>query len=183
MSITEAVPALKAAGLVGTWNTNVVAGRSVLDEGAAALLAGNAGLAGQPLPMEAALAATYRDDKQWLFERIKRVRQTGGPFSAEFRIVTAAGDIRWILNRGTLTIDPSGQMIGAGAYIDTTDSHAGTFISAAFLPERIDDPLEAAADRCLQVHRHLKRGGFIELRRTAEVLLLGIGKALAERKG
>ena len=42
MMFTDAiVPALQAAGLIGVWSTNVVAGRSVLDEGAAAILAGN----------------------------------------------------------------------------------------------------------------------------------------------
>ncbi len=55
-SIAGMDPALRAAGLIGTWGTSVAAGRSVLDHGAAELLAGNASLAGQPLPLEAALA-------------------------------------------------------------------------------------------------------------------------------
>jgi hypothetical protein len=181
-SIAESAPALKAAGFIGVWSTNVVAGRTILDAGAAALLAGNPDLVGHPIPMEIALGATHPADRAWLFERILRVRQTGGPFSAEFRIVTAAGDVRWILNRGLLAPDESGKLTGLGAYIDTTDSHASPFISAASLTERLDDPLEAAADRCLQAHRHLKRGGFTDLRRVAEVLLTGIGRALAERK-
>lgn len=180
-SIAEIVPALRAAGLVGIWNTNAVVGRSILDEGAAELLAGNVSLAGQPIPMEVALGATHPDDRTWLFERIRRVRQTGGPFSAEFRVVTAAGDVRWILNRGSLTPDSSGVMKGLGAYIDTTDSYRSPFISAASLNTGIDDPLELAADRCLEAHAALKILGDTYLRLRAESLLTGIGQALARR--
>lgn len=140
LSIATEAPALRAAGLVGVWNTNVVAGRSLLDEGAATLLAGNPSLAGTPLPLEAALVTIHPDDRNWVFERIRRVRQTGGPFSAEFRILTGDGRVRWILNRGTLTPDATGAMKGLGAYLDTTDSHGSAFRSASALKQTGDDP-------------------------------------------
>lgn len=180
-SIAGMDPALRAAGLIGTWGTNVAAGRSVLDEGAAALLAGNAALAGQPLPLEAALARTHPDDRDWVFERIRRVRQTGGPFSAEFRILTETNEVRWVLNRGTLTRDGAGAMQGRGAYIDTTDTHRGPFISAASLDQDAGDALATAADRCIEAHAALERGGHLDLRRLSETLLFGIGRALARR--
>jgi hypothetical protein len=181
-SIAEAAPALRAAGLIGVWDTDVVAGRSILDKGAAALLAGNVGLAGQPLPLEVALGATHPDDRTWLFERIRRVRQTGGPFSAEFRVLTSTGDVRWVLNRGSITPDNSGAMKGLGAYIDTTDTHSTPFIPAAFLNRVGEDPLAHAADRCLETHMALGSGGYTDLRRITEMLLLGIGRALAQRQ-
>ncbi|KQP79271.1 diguanylate cyclase [Methylobacterium sp. Leaf113] len=180
-SIAEAAPALRAAGLVGVWNTDVVAGKSILDAGAAALLAGNIGLAGRPIPLEVALGATHPDDKAWLFARIRRVRQMGGVFSAEFRVVTATGDVRWVLNRGTLAPDTSGAMKGLGAYIDTTDSHNTRFVSAGSLAQVGEDPLAHAADRCLETHSALAAGGYTNLRRITETLLLGIGRALAQR--
>ena len=182
VSIASAAPALQAAGLIGIWNTNVVAGCSVLDEGAAALLAGNAGLAGKPLPLEVALARTHPDDRTWVFERIRRVRQTGGPFSAEFRILAETGEVRWVLNRGALVRDPSGMMQGRGVYIDTTDSHAGASMPAASYPDGVDDPLTAAADLCIGVHTELRRGGHADLRRLSETLLVGIGRSLARRQ-
>lgn len=175
--------ALIAAGFVGTWNTNVVAGRSILDEGAASLLAGNISLAGKPLPLEAALACTHPEDRTWVFERIRQVRQTGGPFSAEFRVITATGDIRWVLNRGTLVHDHTGMMQGSGAYIDTTDTHAGAFIPAASLPQIKDDPLITAADRCIEAHAAIQRSDRPDLRYLTEALLSGIGRALAQRRG
>lgn len=182
---TDAVaPALQAAGLIGVWNTNVVAGRSILDEGAAAILAGNPSLAGELLPLEVALGRTHPDDRDWVFERIRRVRQTGGPFSAEFRILGEKDEVRWVLNRGTLVRDQAGAMHGRGVYIDTTDSHSGPFISAAAVAPRPDheDPLIAAADQCVEVHAALKRGGYVDLRHLSETLLFGIGRSLASRR-
>ncbi|APT35085.1 hypothetical protein MCBMB27_05794 (plasmid) [Methylobacterium phyllosphaerae] len=180
-SIAGMAPALRAAGLIGTWGTNVAAGRSVLDEGAAALLAGNAALAGQPLPLEAALARTHPDDRDWVFERIRRVRQTGGPFSAEFRILTDMNEVRWVLNRGALTPDETGAMQGRGAYIDTTDAHRDAFISAASLSQDPVNTLDVAADHCIAAHTALERGGHFDLHRISEMLLFGIGQALARR--
>jgi hypothetical protein len=180
-SIAGMDPALRAAGLIGTWGTNVAAGRSVLDEGAAALLAGNAALAGQPLPLEAALARTHPDDREWVFERIRRVRQTGGSFSAEFRILTETREVRWVLNRGTLTRDGTGAMQGRGAYIDTTDTHRSPFVSATALDQDAEDPLTTAADHCIEAHVALERGGDLNLHRLSEALLFEIGRAIARR--
>jgi hypothetical protein len=175
-------PALQAAGLIGVWNTNVVAGRSMLDEGAAAVLAGNPSLAGEPLPLEVALGRTHPDDRDWVFERIRRVRQTGGPFSAEFRILGEKNEVRWVLNRGTLVRNQAGAMQGRGIYIDTTDSHSGPFFPAAAPEHNLEDPLIAAADHCMEVHAALKRGGPVDLRRLSEALLFGIGRSLATRR-
>jgi hypothetical protein len=182
LSIATAVPALHAAGVIGVWNTNVVAGRSILDEGAATLLAGNASLAGHPIPMEIALGCTHPEDRAWVFERIRIVRQTGGPFSAEFRVLTSTADVRWVLNRGALTRDGAGTMTGLGAYIDTTDSHRSPFITPTSVDQETDDPLLLAADRCLAAHAALQSGGHVDLRLRTEMLLSGIGRALARRQ-
>ena len=113
--------ALSAFGFVGAWETNVPAGRSVLDAGASGVMAGDASLAGKPLTLDAALARIHPEDRGWVFERIARVRETGGAFSADFRIVTEAGDVRWIRNRGHLARTEAG-MHGYGAFFDVTDT-------------------------------------------------------------
>lgn len=173
--------ALRAAGIVGTWETDVPAAVSFLDEGAAALLAGDVGLAGQALPLEVALGRTHPDDRSWVFGRIRQARQTGGPISAEFRIVTETGDVRWILNRGSLAPDRAGAMHGYGAYIDTTDSHRGPFLSAQPAETNEADPLIVAADRYIEAHAALGQTGYRKLRRLSELTLFEIGRALAER--
>ncbi len=128
MSLSPATElALQAAGLIGTWNTDVKAARSVLDSGAAALLAGDVGLAGQPLPLEIALQRAHPDSRDWVFDRIRRMRRTGGPFSAEFRVETPTHHVKWVLTLGILAPDEAGMMRGPGCYIDTTSTHTKPF--------------------------------------------------------
>lgn len=181
MAFTVAVPALQAAGLIGIWNTDVAAGLSVLDEGAAAVLAGNADLAGQPLPLEAALGRIHPDDRDWLFGQIRQARRTGGSFSAEFRVLSETGNVRWILNRGTISHTEDGRMQGLGAYIDTTVGHRSSSVTAALLTLGVEDPLLVAADRCIEAHTALQQGDHADLRNLSELLLTSIGRTLARR--
>lgn len=177
--------ALRAAGFVGTWNTDVQAGRSVLDEGAATLLAGNAALAGERLPLEVALGRTHPADRDWVFDRIRRARRTGGPFSAEWRITTEAGEVRWILTRGVLAPDEAGMMRGQGIYVDTTDHHSSPFLPSLAAEQReldASDPLITAADRCLEAHTAILQTGHSTVRRLSDTLLWELGRALARRE-
>ena len=181
VALAATVPALQAAGLVGIWNTDVAAGRSVLDEGAAAVMAGNADLAGQPLPLEAALGRIHPDDRDWLFGQIRQARRTGGPFSAEFRVLGEAGTVRWILNRGTISLTEGGRTQGLGAYIDTTVGHRSLSVPAALFAQGGEDPLLLATDRCIEAHTALKAGDHADLRSLSELLLTSIGRTLAQR--
>lgn len=198
MALTStAADALQAAGFVGVWDTDVRAGRSVLDSGAASLMAGDPGLAGTPLPLDAALGRIHPADRDWVFGRIRHVRHTGGPVSLEFRVVTGTGETRWILNRGCLSPDSDGRLHGRGAYIDVTDLHRhgiraavvtgstngatsgatnGTMSGAASGAD-----LNAAADHGIQIHAALERHGDPYLRSVSGMLLLGIGRALSRR--
>ncbi|MCJ2131316.1 PAS domain-containing protein [Methylobacterium sp. E-045] len=180
-SIATSDPALRAAGIVGIWNTNVPVALSVLDEGAARLLAGNVDLAGRPIPLSIALGRTHPDDRDWVFDRIRRVRETGGSTSTEFRIVTETGEVRWILNRGFLAPDANGVMRGRGAYIDTTDSHQVPFISPEANKITEGDPLIEAADRCIGARNAITRTGNPDLLRLSNLVLLEIGRVLAAR--
>ncbi len=173
--------ALRAAGVIGLWNTNVPAALSILDEGAATLMAGNAALAGRPLPLEIALGQIHPDDRDWVFDRIRRVRRTGGPVSAEFRVVTGEGQVRWVLNQGSLAPDESGAMQGCGAYIDTTDHHGPAFWASSPGDLSGTDPLIAAADLTLDAHGAITQSGDRRLRHYSDMLLFEIGRVLARR--
>ena len=174
--------ALSAFGFVGAWETNVPAGRSVLDAGASGVMAGDASLAGKPLTLDAALARIHPEDRGWVFERIARVRETGGAFSADFRIVTEAGDVRWIRNRGHLARTEAG-MHGYGAFFDVTDTRPKLDVlprpTLLVLPPT--DPLEQAADQILAARMAIDRTGQTRLRTLVDTLLLEVGRALARR--
>ncbi len=176
-------PALRAAGLIGIWSTNVPAALSILDEGAAALMAGDVTLAGRPIPLEVALGRTHPDDREWVFDRIRRVRRTGGPVSAECRVMTSTGETRWVLIQGSLAEDETGAMQGCGAYIDTTDHHVPAFWASGPQEVPADDPLIAAADLTLDAHGAIAKTGERGLRHLSDLLLFEIGQVLAKRMG
>jgi hypothetical protein len=180
-SVIASEPALRAAGVIGLWNTDVPASLSILDEGAAALMAGDPALAGLPIPLEIALGRTHPDDRDWVFDRIRRVRQTGGPVSAEFRVLTATGEVRWVLNQGSLAPDETGAMHGCGAYIDTTDHHVPSFWASSPESASADDPLITAADLTLDAHGAIAKTGERRIRHLSDLLLFEIGRALARR--
>jgi len=172
--------ALQAAGFIGTWDTDVPAGRSVLDLGAASVLAGNPGLVGKPVPLDVALARIHPEDRDRVFGTIRDLRQTGGPVALEFRILTRTGETRWILNQGLLAPAETGRLHGRGTYIDITNLYgrSGPQRDGGAVPT---EHLDAAADHCVQLHIALERHGDASLRRMAGMLLLGIGRALAQR--
>jgi len=180
LSGTMNVSALRAAGIIGTWNTDVSAGLSLLDEGAATLMAGNGKLAEQPITLEVALSRLHPEDRDWVFTWIRHARLTGGPIAAEFRVVTKTGEVRWILNRGYLGRDASGTMRGYGIYIDTTDTRRAALGSRSDASTE-DDPLYQAADHGLRAHAAIQRSGDAYLTVLANTLLMGIGHVLARR--
>ncbi len=143
---STAAPALQAAGLIGTWNTDVSAGRSVLDLGAASVLAGNPGLVGKPVPLDVALGRIHPEDRDRVFDTIQHLRQTGGSVAIAFRILTGAGGA-----------SPRSGVPGPA------------------------ETLDAAADHCIQAHTALERHGDASLHLLSRMLLLGVGRALAQR--
>jgi hypothetical protein len=174
-------PALRAAGVIGTWTTNISEALSVLDEGAAQVLAGDIKLAGRSIPLELALSRTHPNDRDWVFDRINRARRTGGYVTTEFRILTETGEARWVLVRGVVAPDTDGVMRSRGAYIDTTDNH-----SSPFFPLNVDriaqtDPLTEAADRCIDARNAVNRTGHPTLQLLSNMILFEIGRVLAAR--
>ncbi|GJD58120.1 PAS domain-containing protein [Methylobacterium dankookense] len=170
---------LEAAGVIGTWTTDVRAGRSVLDDGAAAAMAGDAGLAGKPLPLDVALGRIHPEDRAWVFDRILRVREEGGPFTAEFRIRGEGGAVRWVLNQGRLPRPGEGRH-GHGTYIDTTQRHLAAGSPGSGWDE--PDVLEVAADHCIAAREAIDRSGRPMLRLLIDALLLEIGRHLVRRR-
>lgn len=178
------IDALRAAGFVGTWATDVEAGTSILDHGAALMIAGDATLAGKPLTIDRVYACIHDEDRDWMFERIAHVRRRGGSLSAEFRIHSANGEIRTILGRGTAEPDLQGRMQGRGVFFDLTEGHRGRFRPTApeVHPQVANDPLDVAAKHCIATRELIVRTGNPMLRLLADALLLELGHALAQTR-
>jgi len=121
------------------------------------------------------------------------VTRNGGPFLSEFRVIDAAGDIRWIQCRGQYALGEGGVMTGRGVLVDVTDLHAwsGPIPSQSAVltvrqppmaaPTVPSDPLAEAADLAVQLRTSLGRTGHGALRLAADLLLWEINTAIAER--
>ncbi len=70
------------------------------------------------------LSLVHRDDRGMVEEAIDRARDADAPFSLEYRIVRADGEVRWVLDRGQLVPGPSGRLWLDGALFDITERRA-----------------------------------------------------------
>ncbi|MCJ2111573.1 PAS domain-containing protein [Methylobacterium sp. E-025] len=116
----------------------------------------------------------------------RRVREEGGLFVWEHRVVPEAGNVRWVLARGHFDRDSqSGVMRGRGILIDMTDvrrdGHADG--SMDFLAKDMAAPLlERIADGALQIRGmidDLNPKGVKRLKPLVDALLLELGRQLA----
>jgi PAS domain S-box-containing protein len=70
------------------------------------------------------LSLVHKDDRDLVLEAIDRARVGFGPFSLEYRIVRADGEVRWVLDRGQLVPGPGGRLWLDGALFDVTERRA-----------------------------------------------------------
>lgn len=176
--------ALTASGVVGTWSWSARPDRCILDEGAAEVLAGDHAIAGLPLPLERAKARVHPDDRPELFRHFKRLRRSGGLFVAEYRTVSASGQVRRILDRGRLVRSEAGAVAhGHGIIIDVTERDPNP---GAVSVEARPDPvalLDTAASHAIACREAIDQIGDSELRLLVDVLLLSLGRRLAKLSG
>lgn len=116
----------------------------------------------------------------------RRVRDEGGLFAWEHRIVPAPGLVRWVLARGRFERRADGQIYGRGIVIDITDSRTeGPFEPpAGFLgaPAEQGSVVEQMADGAMRLWERLGDLGLDEAKRVQpllEALLYELGRQIA----
>ncbi|MFD0934623.1 PAS domain-containing protein [Methylobacterium trifolii] len=174
--------ALAASGVVGTWNWDVVRHVATYDQGAAKLLAQDPDLAGKPLHGQAAIVGMHPDDVDWMRETTDRLIRNGGLILAEYRVVSLAGEVRWLLSRGRVYQDALGRPVRCrGILIDITESRddAQGYVTQTSL--RSEGPLERAAILCLDARSALGDGTSSKLRLLMDLLLLELGREIGSR--
>lgn len=115
-----------------------------------------------------------------------RVRDEGGLFAWEHRILPAPGLVRWVLARGHFERGADGAMQGRGIVIDITDSRTeGQFDPpAGFLgvPDEPGSVLEQMADHALRISTLMRDVSVAEAQGLApliEGLLYELGRRIA----
>jgi hypothetical protein len=172
--------ALDASCVVGTWDWDIVRRTMVYDVGAARLLTGDPSCADTELSGLETIAAVHPDDHGWLIDHAQRAVKAGGLMLAEYRVVARDGRVHWLLSRGPA---PDGRpcpgMSARGIIIDITELRADAerhVFNGEAMPV---DPLERASDLALALKRILGDDVAGEIRIAADLLLMGLGRAIA----
>ena len=176
-SARSLAPALDAAGFVGTWDWSVTTGQVVLDHGSAKIVAGDPALAGQIIDLDTALVRLHPDDHGWVMPKIEQMGRTCGSILAEYRVCAPRGEVRWLLDCGRVTRQPDGIVHGRGIWLDVTEVRYQPVPKDA----RLEDPIEVAADHCLNVKEALQNSGTSTQRLLIDLLLLELGHDIAGR--
>jgi hypothetical protein len=171
---------------IGLWEDDVPADRIRGDAVMAAMYGISEVEAEQGLSWDRLSSLFHPDDLQANPLPHRHVRQDGGLFVWEHRIMPAAGIVRWVLARGHFERDAEGRMCGRGIVIDITDTRMdgvvygpAQFLAAhgtsGALLERITDQ---ALELCHMI-RALEPEGAAHLRVLIEALLHELGRKLA----
>lgn len=125
MALREAHVQLEAAlmaGAVYTWRWNISDNRIVVNAAFAHLVAVDPAKAtSEGLPPEFFVNAMHEDDRPRVLAAIEQAIETGNEFTAEYRVLTATHEARWVSARGRVEYDPAGKPIAfPGALADIT---------------------------------------------------------------
>ncbi|MEE7439043.1 PAS domain-containing protein [Methylobacterium oryzae] len=174
--------ALEASCVVGAWEWDHVRGVVVYDAGAARLLTGNPDLADRLINGPMALAAVHPEDMTWLMDHMLRAVRSSGLVLAEYRVFKADGTVRWLLSRGRTHRNEDGEpQRSHGILMDITEIRDGGDRYVVGRPMAGGDPLERAADLAVALKETLTDDMPAEVRAAADLMLLGLGRALARR--
>ncbi len=146
------------------------------------MLTGNPDLADRPINGPMALAAVHPEDMTWLMDHMLRAVRSSGLVLAEYRVFKADGTVRWLLSRGRTHRNEDGEpQRSHGILMDITEIRDGGDRYVVGRPMAGGDPLERAADLAVALKETLTDDMPAEVRAAADLMLLGLGRALARR--
>ena len=177
--------ALDASGVVGAWDWDLVRRIARYDRGAAELLALDPNLAGRDIRGDMAMVGIHPDDRAWLRSEVERAAGVGGVFLSEYRVVSARGEVRWLLSRGRIYQDPHGRPVRSkGILIDITESRDESRGYVTMPKERVQHPLDRAASLMLEARKALDEAGVdvpAHVRVALDLALFEVGTQIARR--
>ena len=78
--------------------------------------------ASEGLPIESFARAIHDEDRERVMEAVERSVENGGEYAADYRVIDALGELRWVAVRGEAEYSPEGQPLRfTGILIDVTE--------------------------------------------------------------
>lgn len=176
------VAALDASGGVGFWMWDIRKDEAHADPVSALLFNISPARSRAGVGLAEILEAVHPDDQAHISQMILDCVQSGGSYTAEYRVCSPAGRLRWVFTRGHFYLDAQGRpTTGWGVIVEITDSKSAGTAFAQRDGTQIDT-LNRAADLCLTLHDTVSQIGDKPMLVLTETLLLEIGRHLAARQ-
>lgn len=177
------VAALEASGGVGFWMWDILRDEARADPVSALLFNISPARSRAGVSLAELLEAVHPDDQPHISQVILDCVRTGGSYTAEYRVCSPEGRLRWLFTRGHFYLDQDGRpSTGRGVIVEISDSKSAGIAFAKRDGATIDDALSRTADLCLSLHDTVSQLGDTALVALTETLLIEIGRRLADRQ-
>lgn len=177
------IAALDASGGVGFWMWDIVNDDARADPVTALLFNISPARSRAGVSLAEILKAVYHEDQAHISQVILDCVQSGGSYTAEYRVQSPEGRLRWLFTRGHFYLDEAGHpTTGRGVVVEISDSKPTRTAFATRDGRTIEDALNKTADLCLSLHNAVSEFGDPRIVALTETLLLEIGKHLADRQ-
>ncbi|GJE70724.1 hypothetical protein [Methylorubrum podarium] len=175
---------LAKSEIVGTWEWDPATGHFLLDEGAAERMAGDVRLAGLPLRSERATAGLGTAEAARFLGDVGRAAEQEDDVAVDLWVASATGPARKVLCRGRIHRDARRQPVrGEGTLVERADPGAGTRSLRELKRAAAAEAIDEAAELLIAARRAIDASGKPRLRQLIDVLLLEVGREIANHSG
>ena len=175
--------ALDTVEVAGAWDWDIPSDLVRADTFVALLFNVDPEEAAIGLPLSAYIEGIHPEDREHVHTLIRRCIDEDAPFVAEYRVMSADGVTRWMLDRGHIMRDAAGRPThGRGIIVDITWSRTGKLSPTTDDPAYSVSPLEQVADLVLAAHKVITQLQDPALKEPADALLMAIGRQLAQKE-
>ncbi|MDX6479431.1 MAG: hypothetical protein QOG29_2018, partial [Gaiellaceae bacterium] len=105
---------------IGAWDVDLITGTTVWSHSMGQIL----GVGDAPPDNALFLSLIHTDDRERMDRELAESLERGGDYELEFRIVRPNGGVRWLLSRGRIIADETGQAVRKiGAAVEISERH------------------------------------------------------------
>ena len=121
------------------------------------------------------MSVIHPDDHEHVLKTVSQAHADGEPFSFEYRIVRADGEVRWVLDRGQLVSSAGGRLWCDGAIFDITERRkAEEALRRREIEQARTDELRASRARIVEAADNARRRIERDLHDGAQQRLVGL---------